>query len=531
MEPKPEQLWREREWRMCETSFPYFLRHYWMIFTPSHEEGAVLLDERPEQLESAQLFQTLKRIIVVKARQIGWTTIITCYLFWKCFFTGGRRCAVFSRREEPEANQIIRDMKAGMGLLPNWMLRRGPQVQQSTTSTVRWLNGSSVLSDASADEPARGGTYAVLVYDEFGHFRNQDRAWQSGLAAAEQGQWFVVGNADHWGSRFHAVYTAAKAGENNFRALFYPWNVVKGRTQAWLEQETSTFTPAMKASEYPENDVDCWAQAGAPVFTAAAIEKKLPVTVPFGIYFNREFVDTMNGYLRVWQAPNPDSTYVIGADVAKGLEFGDYSAAVVLDSKYRHVASVRTREVSNIAFGRILNEIGRWYNSALLAVESNTWGTGTIDELAEKLHYPNMYRRRSYNSVFNKITEHWGWYTDDTTKALIIGRLESKMEELDTHDEILMMELLSFRHLAAGRLGGSPHDDMVIACAIATEMVTRTYEPVRDEASEHHRRAELLPPSRFPDFDGTFWHNARVGEEGQDDPSLDDVIIIGGRLT
>src|SRR5690606_10310059 len=48
---------------------------------------------------------------------------------------------------------------------------------------------------------------------------------------------------------------------------------------------------------------------------------------------NIKFIPDPNGYIEVWSKPNKGYENFIGADVAKGLITGDYSAAPVFDNK------------------------------------------------------------------------------------------------------------------------------------------------------------------------------------------------------
>lgn len=105
-----EKLLWERQWRLCKASFPHFFLRWWKVVLDGETIG---VEERREQLESAQIFQDERRIVVLKARQIGWTTLVTAYVFWRTFFHARRFAIVLSRREDPEAVLIIRNIKFG----------------------------------------------------------------------------------------------------------------------------------------------------------------------------------------------------------------------------------------------------------------------------------------------------------------------------------------------------------------------------------------------------------------------------------
>ena len=48
------------------------------------------------------------------------------------------------------------------------------------------------------------------------------------------------------------------------------------------------------------------------------------------VVFDQDPSPSAEGPVRIWSLPDPNERYVIGADVAEGLEHGDYSDASVL---------------------------------------------------------------------------------------------------------------------------------------------------------------------------------------------------------
>ena len=518
----------DAEWRYCAESFRYFFQNYWKCIVPGR--GTINVDARPAQLETADLFQNERRIVVLKARQIGWTTAVTAYVFWKGYFHDNQEIAVLSRREDPEAKLIIVNIKFGYDQLPLWMRKRGPKITNDHMTKVIWSNGSTVESDASKDNPVRGRTLALLVLDELGKFPNPEQAWQSALPAVEYGQLIAIGNANHYMSRWWSIYTEAKSGVNNFIARFYPWNIegIEHRTPEWFERETASMTPAERAAEYPENDEECWLVSGSPVFDTDILQALPLQSGREGIFDGETFVPTANGWLHLFEPPMPGRKYVIGADSARGLEHGDYSAAVVLAHDGRHVASIRSK-LKPSALAVALNGVGRWYNKALLGVEINKDGAAVLDPLVEDMFYPNLFRRRSYNEVYQRVTTRYGWDTNSQSKPLMIAQLNDAFVKgaIRTTDPLVISEAIAYRYLGDGTMGGSPHDDMVIASAIAVQMLKELYVPGVGPEVE----VPMLPPSRFEGFDGTFHGHARMGETPESLGESKNVIVMNRNAT
>ena len=73
------ELQREAEWRHCSESEPYFLRNYWNIAHPAH--GRILFNLRGAQSSALQHWDDNRYSLTLKARQIGWTTLVAAHHF------------------------------------------------------------------------------------------------------------------------------------------------------------------------------------------------------------------------------------------------------------------------------------------------------------------------------------------------------------------------------------------------------------------------------------------------------------------
>lgn len=186
--------------------------------------------------------------------------------------------------------------------------------------------------------------------------------------------------------------------------------------------------------------------------------------------------------LSVWEEPQPDVEYVVGADIGKGKTKGDFSAGVVLDAHDRNVVAVLRARVDAETFGHRLAELGRLYNNALVNVERQDHGIVAISVL-QRLCYPRLYRRRAPGRLASKIQDDIGWSTDMVGKSVLISTLQTAIEEksVTIPDKVILDELASYiwyedkiptekdRHKVVGKCGAmaGKHDDTVIAFALA----------------------------------------------------------------
>ena len=170
-----------------------------------------------------------------------------------------------------------------------------------------------------------------------------------------------------------------------------------------------------------------------------------------------------NGAVSIWLPPQPGRQYVIGVDPAGGGVDGDYSCAEVIDLETGMQCAELHAHLQLRELAKMVNELGKEYNSALLAVERNNHGNGVLVHL-ELGGYPNIYEQ-------NKQT---GWYTTAVNRPEMIETMAVVLEE---NPELfvsakLWNECRTFVRHYGGTTAAAPgsHDDCVMAMAIALEV-------------------------------------------------------------
>ncbi len=217
--------------------------------------------------------------------------------------------------------------------------------------------------------------------------------------------------------------------------------------------------------------------------------------------------------LEVWVLPNRNSGYVLGVDTAEGLGHGDYSCIQVLDVKTGEQAAIWHGRIPPDELAHEVNKIGLWYRDALCCVEANNHGLTTITQLRQ-LGYPNLYRKRSLNAVSQRISQEYGWKTTRTSKPLMIDDLGMALKnyELKLYDEYTIAELRTYTRNDRGGMSGSPHDDRVMALALANQMRKFAYVPEYQEQIDDTFTFDWWVrqiPSGVPDSDTIGQHLGR----------------------
>jgi hypothetical protein len=119
--------------------------------------------------------------------------------------------------------------------------------------------------------------------------------------------------------------------------------------------------------------------------------------------------------------------------------------------------------------------LGKYYNNALLVVESTGIGVGVIENMTKVIEYPNLYRSMLINKIDpNDIFQsQWGWNTSAQTRPVLMNQLHSILATGDpfTQDKALVDELRTMQIDAQGvpRAIGKDKDDRVLALALALQ--------------------------------------------------------------
>mgnify|MGYP001812711071 CR=1 FL=1 len=505
-----EQLWQENEFRKIAVlnshipdehlaGFLHFCEEYVHIRHP--EKGRIPFEPFEAQVEAVASWMSNRYSIVLKARQIGFSTLVAIYSLWLSAFHPDRSILMLSRTER-DAIKLLSKAKYAMKFLPDWMqFRIGPV--SSTQTKMEFSNGSSIESLPS-NTPARGESATLVIVDELAFLPNSDEAWSSIEPSADVGgSVIMLSTANGEGNLFHSLWVEAVTNNNRFEPLFFPWSA-NGRSQEWYDAKAADLPDWQMAQEYPDNADDAFLRSGRPVFDLKMLrdlEAREPI-LKGSIGDDGRLIDD-GGPLSIWEHPTQDGKYAMGVDVSQGFEHGDYSSLHIINVRNHHVVAAWHGHIDpDLLATRVLAPLGRMYNKALIGVESNTHGLTTLKYLQQQARYFPIYYERSPKYKKSVPTDVLGFRTTQVSKPLIIDGLAEVLREgtLKLWDEATIQELRTFTRDEKGKMSGSPFDDRTMSLAIAGYMCRFVFF---SEFTED----ELPPPGSIGD-----WERRTFGE-------------------
>ena len=427
------------------------------------------------------------RLVALKARQIGFTTVVAAYATWSCLF-GDDVPWLFVSRGENEAKKNLARATYGYRRLPPWMKDRLPKLLTESTERLGWANESRIDSIPASASSGRGDSVYGVLFDEAAHMENPDELFGS-LDPLCYGPMLVFSSANGMGNWFHERWLEAQRQDSEWQSIFCPWSEVPRRDQAWYEKRKKRYRGQMWMfyQEYPTTPQEAFAKTGRRAIGDDVLEYLTPTEPSWRLgWTGTEFDvkrplgdgDEEDMELWVWEHPTVarddlgralfKPNYVIFCDPAEGLEHGDYTAVAVVDANsMKKVASVYTHYPVE-ELGVVLAWLGYHYHTALIGVERNNMGLVPIVDLNRNLRYPRLYRMEQLGQVIKgDRTPRFGWHTNRATKPKMVKEYLRglRAQEINNVDPRFHHEVQTFIMDGRGGYAASNknHDDMVIA--------------------------------------------------------------------
>lgn len=479
-------------------------------------------------LEDDRLAGRPIRIILLKARQWGGSTLVQMYMAWiQCCHRRSWYSLICAHLKDTSAS--IRGMYSRLLEFYPPELWEGDSEPcfkaYEGSQNMRMIAGRDcVVTLASAERPdsVRGGDYAMAHLSEMAYWadtpsRQPDdviRAVCGGVALVPYSLVAVESTANGVGNYFHSEWLRCRSGEGDKHAVFVPWfeidiyrleppdaaafaeSLSPGEMRLWetgltldrlywrRRKRAEYATDQQMQAEYPADDSEAFVTTGAGVFDPADIEAlRDGCEAPSfrGELCGGKPVADPSGCLKIWREPTEKMRYVVAADIGGTRAASDWSVASVLafpEGGVPEVAAQWRGHVPHDCLVRILADLARYYNLALLVVESNTLESrdALMEDSAEFIVnrlarcYGNLYRRESFDTVTGERSTRIGFHTNRSTKAMLIINLQGLVRERAyiERDNDACNELATYEHCPGGAYGARRgfHDDILMSRAI-----------------------------------------------------------------
>ena len=469
------------------------------------------------------------RIIILKARQMGFSTLTESILFKETATKFNINTGIVAHKEESTTNLFNMSKR----IYDNLPKELQPEKKASNAKEIIFDNdkGTGLKSKikcmtAGSEGLGRSDTFNNLHISELAFWPGNKKEAMVGLLQAVPylpNTLIIIESTANGYEYFKELWDGAESGENDFIPLFVGWHELYEYkipyTGFELTKEEKELMDIYNLSleqiswrrwcirnncgndiqqfhqEYPMTPEEAFIASGSTVFDTNQIQRRLkeikqPLKTGYFIYdydgsklSNIKWVNDKNGYINIYQVPNTPAItkYCIGGDTAG--EGSDYFTGHVLDARTGEQVAVLKHEFDADLYTKQMICLGKYYKNALIGIEVN-FDSYPIREL-QRLGYTNQYIREQQDTYTGKLEKKYGFRTTSLTRPTIISRLvEIVREDVDKiNDKDTLKELLTIIRNEKGRIeapvGG--HDDQMMGLAIAHEIrsqVSFSQEPI-----------------------------------------------------
>ena len=477
----------KQEYVKCAADPVYFLKKYCVIQHPI--KGKIPFSLYNFQETTVEDFVQHRFNIILKARQLGISTLTAGYSLWMMTFHQDKNILVIATKQEVAKNLVtkVRVMHAN---LPSWLKQT---CVEDNKLSLRYKNGSQIKAVASGEEAGRSEALSLLILDEAAFIDKIDTIW----AAASQtlstgGQCIALSTPNGVGNWFHRTWMDSEDGLNDFNFIKLHWTLHPDREQEWRDDQDKLLGPSLAAQE-----CDCdFITSGQSVVDGVILEEYRTTQVKDPI--EKRGIDSN---VWIWEPPNYTKDYVVCADVSRG-DATDYSAFHIIDvESLEQVAEYKGR-MSTRDYGNLLVNIATEYNNALLVIENNNIGWAAIQQCIDR-EYENLFYmskdlqivdvHRQVNNKINRMEKQLipGFTLTQKTRPLVVSKLEEFFRErlVTVHSQRLIDELFVFIYNGSRAEAMSGYnDDLVMSFGMGL-WIRETALRLRAEGIELQKKA------------------------------------------
>lgn len=480
----------------CANNPIYFIETYCKV---QHEKrGLVHFKLYEYQKRALKHFINNDKVIVNKARQLGFSTLTAAFIVWLIMFHYDKKVLIIATKAEVAKNMITK-IKIMLNKLPRWMFLA--EIEINRAHMVGLTNRSWVKSVATSPDAGRSEALSLLVFDEASHIENMQDLWRSAASTlATGGRVLAISTPNGQQNWFHEYFTKAQAGQNDWYAeTAYWWENPEyavgikedplapgGKTSPWFEKLTSGWSKLQIAQElltsFTDSSNTYFDNEQIQVAESRAVDP-IEKTGP-------------DRNLWIWEEPHKDKKYLVSVDSSSGAG-EDYSTVVVIDLWTMDVVAEYMGKIPADLLGDLCCQIGEKYNTAYICPENNSYGHTTCTQIKN-----NNYKNLCYFDKNGKLVDKWyaqwnnilpGFCTDAKSRPIVLAKLEEYFRKklFTSRSKRFISELYTF-----SIINGKPqaqkgqHDDLILAYAIAIW--------VRDTVPDFGRPGQMATAANSP---------------------------------
>jgi hypothetical protein len=424
------------------------------------------------------------RFVISKwPRQSGKSTSVIGYITHYVTFNQSVSCAILANKLKTAKDELFAKLQLAYENLPHF-LQQG--VVEWNKTSFKLENGSRVVCDATSSSAIRGGSFNLLLLDEYAflpsHIAEEFYSSTYPTISAGTTTKLIIVSTPNGMNHFHKLWVDANrpAGhklKNKFVPVDVSWRDVPitpggpKRDDVWAEEQIANTSPEQFEQEY-----GCSFLGSSNTLISST---KLNVLAP------EEFLSEDAEGLRIFEEPKKEDIYFLLADVSRGQGM-DYSAFTVVEGSktpYKIVATYKNNTISPFNFPNVIKTSAEKYNNAYVLIETNDLGGQVSHALYNDLEYENLLMTKVLGRKGQILSQGFGGVgknelglrTTAQTKKIGCAILKRLVEEdkILLNDERIVQELFSFISRSNTYKAEEGHNDDLVMCLVFFSWLSR----------------------------------------------------------
>lgn len=266
---------RAQEYLKCARDPIYFMQEY--VYIVHQEKGLIQFDLFDFQKRTLRDLREYRFNIILKARQMGVTTLLSAYSLWLMLFNENKGVLALSYKQD-KAKNIVTKVKRMHANLPSWMKE---QLEIDNQLAAVFSNGSKIEAEATTSEAGRSESVSFVIIDEAAFVDNAEDVWGAVKLTLDvgNGNCAVLSTPTGVGTWFHESWQKAMQGdeveklnhdpeiwdgigENRFHPIKLHWSLHPGRGQDWRDEQDDTMGEKKAARECFDGDTKIYTDEG-----------------------------------------------------------------------------------------------------------------------------------------------------------------------------------------------------------------------------------------------------------------------------
>lgn len=474
-----------KEYVKCAKDPVYFCSKYVKVKTL--DKGVMPFELYDYQQRFVKAIHENRFTISKWPRQSGKSTSVIGYITHYVTFNQSVSCAILANKLKTAKDELFAKLQLAYENLPHF-LQQG--VVEWNKTSFKLENGSRVVCDATSSSAIRGGSYNLLLLDEYAflpsHLAEEFYSSTYPTISAGLTTKLIIVSTPNGMNHFHKLWIDANRTEghklkNKFVPIEVSWRDVPitpggpRRDDVWAAEQIANTSEEQFQQEY-----GCSFLGSSNTLISST---KLNVLAP------EEFLSEDKEGVRIFKESNKDDVYFLMADVSRG-QGSDYSAITVINGSktpYEVVATYKNNTVSPFHFPTIIKNIAEKYNGAYVLVETNDIGGQVANILYNDLEYENLLmtiikgrKGQILSQGFASNRSEFGLRTTAQTKKLGCSILKRLIEEdkILINDDRVIQELMTFVSKSnTFKADDGHHDDLVMTLVFFAWLCRQEYFP------------------------------------------------------